>query len=80
MEFSNFKITKTVGSDATDLVYFGEVDVTTGFIFKKTVRRKVFRDFANLWCFLDTGAPTPNWYLESMERSYKAKQRLESEK
>jgi hypothetical protein len=80
MELSNFKLTKTIGSGPLDWVYFGEVDVTTGLVFKKTVRRQVFREFANLWCFSDTGAPTPNWYLESMERAYRVKERLESGK
>lgn len=79
MEFSNFKITKTIGSNALDLVYFGEVDVITGSIFKTIVRRKVFREFASLWRFLDTGEPAP-WHLDNMERAYKAKERLESEK
>jgi hypothetical protein len=80
MKFSNFEITKTIGSSPLDWVYFGEVDVTTGIFFKKMVRKKVFREFGNLWCFSDTGSPTPSFYLENIERAYKVNERLESGK
>jgi hypothetical protein len=75
MKLSNFELIKTKGTNAIDLVYFAEVDVTTGFCwpFKKTVRREVFRSYASFWFFTDTGEWTPSDDCEKLARAYTAK-------
>ena len=51
--------------------YYATVDVTTGFVFKKTVERKVFKTLGH-WKFLDTGKYCPGTKVEDLDASEKA--------
>ena len=77
MILSNFSLTRTKGSSPLNWEYFAEVDVTTGlFWWKKVKRRKIRREFAKFWHFVDTGEFTPLGQVESLERAFEAQQGL----
>lgn len=48
------------------------VDVTTGFIFKKTVRRQICKEPGLFWFFADTGEYTPCFQAENLASAYMA--------
>jgi hypothetical protein len=77
MKLSEFVLTHTKGKNALDLEYFADVAVTTGALWwKKCERRKIHREFAGSWHFVDTGTFTPCFQAEDLERSYKAREAL----
>ncbi len=47
--------------------YSATVDVTTGFLFKKTETKEIFREYAGHWIFADNGE-----YCEKIEPLYRA--------
>lgn len=72
MKIENFNLIERRGKKLFDFEYIAEVDVTTGFIFKKTERKKIYRDYAGLWCFVDTGIYVPEFLVERAERAFVA--------
>lgn|SRR5574343_914300 len=71
---SNFKRLPTVVKHEgfmEEKTYYATVDVTTGFLFKKTVERKVFKTLGH-WKFLDTGKYCPGTQVEDLDASEKA--------
>ena len=56
--------------------YGMEVTVTTGLFWKKSERRKVHREYACMWRFMDTGAPTPGFSVDNLEKAFNATQKL----
>ena len=81
MRLSEFVLTHVVGSRAIDLEYFADVSVTeeSGALWwkKKTVtRRKIHREYAGFWHFVDNGQLTPGTQVEALEYSYKALETL----
>lgn len=66
---SNFKRLPTVVKHEgfmEEKTYYATVDVTTGFLFKKTVERKVFKTLGH-WKFLDTGKYCPGTQVEDLD-------------
>jgi hypothetical protein len=77
MKLSEFVLTKVVGKNALDWEYFADVSVTTGsWWWKKVERRKIHREFAGMWHFVDTGELTPMCDAERLERAYRAQETL----
>ena len=77
MKLSEFVLTHTKGKNALDLEYFADVSVTTGALWwKKTERRKIRREYAGSWHFVDTGEFTPSFQAEQLERAYAARESL----
>ena len=76
MKISDFKPIATIGTGPLDWEYFAEVTVTTGLFWKKSERRKVHREYACMWRFMDTGALTPGFSVENLEKSFNATQKL----
>ena len=74
MELSEFVLTHVVGKDPLTWEYFADVTVTTRqFFSKKVQRRKIHREFAGGWHFMDNG----EWcFAEPLERAYKARETL----
>lgn len=73
MKFSNFRMIEEKGTNALDTTFLAEVDVTTGILWwKKTECRKVFKEYAGFWYFVDTGKFTPGIEIENLYRAYKA--------
>lgn len=72
MKISNFVYLEKTGKNVFDAVYYANVDVTTGFFFKKTETRKIAKDFVN-WYFVDSGEFTPMFDVETLARAYEAK-------
>jgi hypothetical protein len=73
-KISNFKRLPTVVKHEgfmEEKTYYATVDVTTGFLFKKTVERKVFKTIGH-WKFLDTGKYCPGTQVEDLDASEKA--------
>lgn len=73
-KISNFKRLPTVVKHEgfmEEKTYYATVDVTTGFVFKKTVERKVFKTHGH-WKFLDTGKYCPGTQVEDLDASEKA--------
>jgi hypothetical protein len=76
MKVSNFKITKTIAKGIHGDLCFGEVDVTTGFLWwEKTEVKQIFKE-CYYWRFLDTGEYIPLLALEALESVYRAQQSL----
>lgn len=77
MKLSEFVLTHTKGKSPIDLEYFADVSVTTGSLWwRKTERRKIRREFASLWHFVDTGESTPGLQAKNLERAYRAQESL----
>lgn len=77
MKLSEFVLTHTKGNSLMDLEYFADVSVTTGALWwKKTECRKIHRNYAGSWHFVDTGKFTPGFQAEELERAYKARESL----
>lgn len=76
MKITNFRNFKTVGTNALDWVFFADVDVTTGILFKKTNTRRVSRAYGSgFWIFVDDGNYCPGLEVERMERGHKAREK-----
>lgn len=80
--FSDFVMLKEKGeSRLSDTMYFAEVTVTkeTGMLWwkKKIIeRRKIARQHGSLWYFIDNGKFCPGFFVDELERGYKAKTKL----
>lgn len=72
MKIENFNLIERRGKSVLDFEYIAEVDVTTGFIFKKTEKKKIYKEHGGYWCFVDTGMYTPDLLAERAERAFKA--------
>ena len=73
MKISNFMLDKTIGTSPMNLEYEGTVDIETGFLFWKKIRRvKIRREYVGFWYFVDTGEFTPGYKVEALARSWKA--------
>jgi len=55
--------------------HYATIDVTTGFVFKKTVERKVFKTHI-YWKFLDTGKFCPGTQVEDLDAADNAQNDL----
>lgn len=76
MKLSEFVLTRIEGKNPLDLEYFADVSVTTGMLWwKKTERRKIYREYVGFWYFVDTGEFLPQCQAEALERAYKASKR-----
>lgn len=73
MKLSNFALEKVEGDSALNKKFFASVDVTTGFIFKKTEKKSIMRKYGGRWVFVETGEYTPTFQAESLARSWSAK-------
>ena len=72
MILSDFRLYKTEGNNALNKVFFASVNVTTGMLFwKKTLRRRIRREYAGFWHFIDTGEFLP-LQAETLARAYTA--------
>ena len=62
-------------------IYYAKVDVTTKSFFpwnkKEITTMEIQREYAGSWFFVETGAFTPTFKVERLERSYIAKTRKE---
>ena len=77
MVLSEFVLTHNNGKNALDLEYFADVSVITGALWwKRTTRRKIHREYAGAWHFVDTGEFTPGLQAEQLARSYEARETL----
>lgn len=73
MKLSNFVLKKTKGTGPLDWEFFADVDVTSGFLlWKRTVRREIYREYGHNWIFVDTGEYTPDTQAERLGRDWKA--------
>jgi hypothetical protein len=73
MRLSNPRNYRSSSPDVLKRVYTCDVDVTTGFLFwKRTVTKQVRRKYAEFWHFSDTGAFTPGYQMEALERACEA--------
>ncbi|MCK5604478.1 hypothetical protein KAR91_21490 [Candidatus Pacearchaeota archaeon] len=75
MKLTNFKLVETKGTGPLTWEYFATVDVETRpFPFwKKCVEtRKIRKEFACAWHFVDTGEFTPGWEAENLARAWTA--------
>lgn len=73
MKISNFKFEKMDGSTALNKVFWASVEVETGFLFwKKKERRRIRKEYASSWHFVDTGEFTPGFQVEAFARAYEA--------
>ena len=75
MKLSNFKLIETKGDSCTNKVYVAEVDVITrGILFWKPIieRKKISREYADHWFFVDTGKFTPDFQAETLARAWTA--------
>lgn len=73
MKISNFIYEGKINGGTFEQKEFASVDVTTGVLFKKTVRRRICLINAN-WFFVDTGCFTPGYQAEDLARSWSAQQ------
>lgn len=73
MKIDNFVLIEVIGSSVINLRFRAEVDVTTGFLFKKKVRKEVYKQYGGSWYFSDTGKFTPAFKVEELQRAYEAK-------
>lgn len=84
MKLSDFVLTHTKGDSLLSKEYFAEVSVTTGFLWwKRTERRKIYREIIGFWRFLDSGEYTPLLQAERLESAYRDREslrKLEQEK
>jgi hypothetical protein len=77
MKLSEFVLTHTNGKSPLDWEYFADVSVTTGALWwKRTERRKIWREYAGSWHFVDTGEFTPGFQAENLARAYAARESL----
>lgn len=75
MKLSNFKLLEVENfGNFNPVRVIAEVDVTTGFIFKKTKKREICRENW-FWFFTDTGKYTPGLQAEELERAFVARTR-----
>ncbi|MFA6125507.1 hypothetical protein [Sphingomonas sp.] len=73
MRITNFRLIETRGKSALDTEYIAEVDVQEGAMFwKKQRTRKVRREYAGLWHFVDSGEFTPLFIVETLARAWTA--------
>lgn len=70
MRFNNFQLTHVSGKSASDWKFKATVDVTTGFIFKKTLRREISKDYGSNWYFIDNGKFCPGFEVDELARAY----------
>jgi len=69
MKLSNFKLTETKGENALNWEAFATVDVRHWF---KTTSRKIRKEFARCWHFVDNGESTPGIQAETLARAWEA--------
>lgn len=77
VKLSNFRDVKRTGNTAFNRIIHAKVDVTTGFIFKKTKTVEVFSDSDGLlWRYLEGGNFTEGNAVNHMWMAYVAKEAL----
>jgi hypothetical protein len=74
--FSNFKRLDSVKSSSYNTTEFAEIDHHTGFIFRKTKTRKIFKEHT-FWKFLDTGKFTSGFKVDDLDAAEKAQKLFE---
>lgn len=78
MKLTEFVLTEIVGSRPSEMEYFADVTVIEGLLFKKYSRRKIHREFATHWHFVDSGEYTPGYQAEELERAFRAQETLKN--
>lgn len=79
MIVSDFQFEKAIGNTLHNKKFVATVEVTTGVLFwKKTVRRKVMREYCGVWFFVDNGEFTPGFQVEKLARSWSANTGIET--
>jgi hypothetical protein len=75
VKISDFRITEVIkGNWGTETIY-ASVTVESGFLWWKTREcKEVFRESLSNWRFLEDGEHTPNFDVEELHASYKAKE------
>jgi hypothetical protein len=73
VKLSNFKLIDSKKDGHFNYKYTAEVDVTTGHLWwRRTERKKIFRERGWYWFFVDTGEYTPGTEVEKLSRAWKA--------
>lgn len=76
MILSNFTPLGSVNSNS-DKILLAEVTVTTtGFLYRKVERRKVFRGLGEHWKFVDTGECCPDYQCDILESAHRGQAAL----
>lgn len=74
MKLSNFKLINALGTSPADWVFIAEVDVTTGILWwRRTVRRRIRREYADYWYFEESGKFAPETQALALARAWTAK-------
>lgn len=74
MKLSNFMMIERKGKSPIDFRYFADVDVTTGFLWrKKTERKRISRSYTGSWFFIDNGEFVSIHEIDALERAWAAK-------
>ena len=73
MKISNFALVKTEGETPTTWVYIAKIDVETGNLWWKKVKRvEIRRTYLGSWHFSKTGKYTPGNQVEELARVWTA--------
>jgi hypothetical protein len=73
MRLSEFVMIRCTGDGCHNLQYVAEVNCTTGvWLWKKTVRREIRRDYGSYWFFVDTGEYCIGLGTDALERAWNA--------
>ena len=82
MKVENFEPTgvdrRKIREIGTEVTVYATVDVTTGFIFKKTRKVEVYR-LDSHWRYLETGDFTDGRLVENLASSYEARNHMKLE-
>lgn len=73
MKLSNFRDYDMQRETFCAGIEFATVDVTTGLFLKRTVSKRIVKEFAN-WFFMDGGEFTPAHQAEALARAFKAQE------
>ena len=83
MKLTNFKLLETKGKDCSTWKYIAEVDVETRpfpFWKKRVETRKIIREYAEAWNFVDTGKFTPDFQSDRLARLVRLKPQVSEER
>jgi hypothetical protein len=80
MEISDFKMLRILGDSLNNRAFVAEVTITEGWwVFKKSRRVQVAREYGMSWFFLDTGEMVPLWKVDALEKASNILSRLDKE-
>jgi hypothetical protein len=75
MEISNFRLVDVLGSNAVNWKFKALVDVTTKkglFRKRETKEKEVFKAYAGMWYFVESGEYAPGSDVDSLARKLEA--------